>query len=121
MPQPHDRCVVVCLCAEWCTVCREYRTAFDALALEFPDSLFTWVDVEDSADVLGPVEIENFPTIAIGIGDALGFFGSLNPQREVLRRVLTNVVEGRTSIAPHGTEQRELYRRLLAHAHELPP
>ena len=44
---PAPTWTVVCLCAGWCGVCREYRAVFDALAAAHPQVRFDWVDVED--------------------------------------------------------------------------
>jgi hypothetical protein len=38
---------VVCLCAGWCGVCRDYRSGFDAVGPRWPDVRWEWLDVED--------------------------------------------------------------------------
>lgn len=62
-----DGPLVVCLCAAWCTACNGYRNDFDAIAREYPDVRFAWVDIEDHSDVLGDaaLDIETFPTLLI--------------------------------------------------------
>lgn len=49
-----------------------------------------WVDVEDAAisDALGDVDIQTFPTVAIGWGDRLLFWGEILPNEAVLRQLL---------------------------------
>jgi thioredoxin 1 len=84
---PHP-ILVVCLCAEWCTVCRAYRAVFDQVAAEHPDLRFLWVDVEDSAALLDRIDVENFPTILIGEGETPRFFGAITAQPGVLKRLL---------------------------------
>ena len=42
---------VVCLCAQWCGVCNQYRSTFAELASQFPQMRFVWLDVEDREDV----------------------------------------------------------------------
>ena len=79
---------VVCLCAEWCGTCREYREVFNKLAGEFENVGFSWWDIEDEADKLGDLDIENFPTILIRRGRWILFFGVLLPQPGHLRRLL---------------------------------
>ncbi len=88
--QAPDRCWrVVCLCAEWCGVCRQYRADFDRLASRFPDIAFVWVDVEDEADLAGDLDIETFPSLVIADGDGTVLFaGPLTPQPEVLARLI---------------------------------
>ena len=80
--------LVACLCADWCGACREYKPLFDSLARKFPNVRFLWVDVEDEADLIDPVEVENFPTILIAKGDAPLFFGTVLPHVETLVRLI---------------------------------
>lgn len=79
---------VACLCADWCGACREYRPMFDALAVKFPQLRFLWVDVEDEADLIDPIEVENFPTILISNDATPLFFGTVLPHIETLERLL---------------------------------
>lgn len=80
--------LVVCLCAQWCSTCRDYRAGFEALAAQFPASHFRWLDIEDEADALGDLDIENFPTLLIRRGPLVLFFGVLLPHLAHLRRLL---------------------------------
>ena len=80
--------LVACLCADWCGACREYKPLFDSLARKFPNVRFLWVDVEDEADLIDPIEVENFPTILIAKGDAPLFFGTVLPHVETLERLI---------------------------------
>jgi thioredoxin-like negative regulator of GroEL len=90
-PAAARRWQVVCLCAEWCGVCRQYRSDFDRLAFRFPEITFSWVDVEDEADVAGDVDIETFPSVVIADGEGVvRFAGPLTPQPEVLARLIVN-------------------------------
>ncbi len=85
---PPGESLVTCLCAEWCDVCREYRPGFDALAKRFPQLRFDWLDVEDDAEQVGELEIENFPTIRVMRGGVQLFYGAMPPQPEQLARLL---------------------------------
>ena len=93
--------LVVCLCAEWCTTCREYRPGFNDLAAEFPEASFCWLDIEERADDLGDLEVENFPTLLIQrrivnpqtSSAAVLFFGTMPPQLGHLRRMLASLRE----------------------------
>ena len=84
---------VICLCAQWCATCREYRPGFTDLAAQFPDSRFHWLDIEDRADDLGDLDIENFPTLFIARGEAILFFATMPPQLSHLRRMLESFGE----------------------------
>jgi thiol-disulfide isomerase/thioredoxin len=79
---------VVCLCAEWCGSCREYRAEFERLAGQFPGVAFLWRDIEDDAGSLGDIEVENFPTILVRRREWVLFFGAMLPQAGHLRRLI---------------------------------
>ncbi len=83
-----DEFLVVCLCAEWCGTCRDYQTGFDELAAQFPNTSFHWLDIEDRADDLGDLDIENFPTLFIQRGERVLFFGTMLPHLSHLRRLI---------------------------------
>lgn len=80
--------LVICLCAEWCGTCRDYRAGFDALASRFPDARFCWVDIEESADDLGEVDVENFPTMLIRRNQLVLFFGAILPHQSHLKMLI---------------------------------
>ena len=86
--------LVACLCAQWCGACREYQPLFESLQKEFPQATFRWVDIEDEADLVDPVEVENFPTLLIAQGGQARFFGTVLPHLETLRRLLQAQLEG---------------------------
>jgi thioredoxin 1 len=82
---------VACLCAAWCDTCGEYRPGFEALAREFPQAEFVWLDIEDDAEQVGDLEVENFPTIQVKRGDDVLFYGVLLPRHEHLDRLLQEI------------------------------
>jgi thioredoxin 1 len=84
---------VLCLCAEWCHTCVEYRPGFLDLAREFPRARFRWVDIEDEADEVGDLEVENFPTIRVTHGEELLFHGPMEPLHGQLRRLLASLIK----------------------------
>lgn len=84
----NDRWVVICLCAAWCDVCKQYRPDFDALAQRHPDKLFLWVDIEDLSELVEDYDVENFPTLLIQRGEAVSFFGMMQPDTGQLQRLL---------------------------------
>ena len=83
-----DGWVVACLCAAWCGTCSSYRAAFDALAARHPDKTFVWIDVEDQADIVGDLDVENFPTLLVQRGDDVAFFGTMLPDPKVADRLI---------------------------------
>jgi thioredoxin 1 len=117
--------LVVCLCAEWCDICRDYRPGFLALAREFPDAGFFWVDIEDNAAWAGDFEVEDFPTIAIQRNQWVLYYGTMLPHHSHLRRTLEEfrMQSAAQSLAyAHANDQRsdwqercDLRAALLAH------
>lgn len=88
-----DTWIVACLCAAWCDVCNSYRAGFNELAAQHPDKCIIWIDVEDQADVVGDLEIENFPTLLIQRNDTVAFFGTVQPDLRLTERLMLAQVE----------------------------
>lgn len=85
---PKTEILVACLCAQWCGTCNEYAPLFDQLQKNYPLAQFVWIDIEDEADLVDPVEVENFPTILIATHNVARFFGTVTPHIETLRRLI---------------------------------
>ena len=83
--------LVVCLCAAWCQTCGEFCGTFDRLARSHPGAGFVWLDVEDDSALVGDIEIENFPTLAVFRGDKALFYGVTMPQEGVVARTLASL------------------------------
>jgi len=83
------RLTVACLCAEWCHICNDYRAVFDELAASFDEPIqFVWVDIEEHEDLLGSLEVENFPTLMIGNAGALMFCGPVIQKSEHAKQLI---------------------------------
>jgi len=80
--------LVACLCAQWCNTCSDYRSPFEQLQTEFPGLKFVWVDIEDEADLVDPIEVENFPTLLLARQSEALFFGTVTPHIETLKRLI---------------------------------
>ena len=89
--------LVVCYCAQWCDTCREYAGAFARLAEKWPQHTFIWVDIEESPELLGDEDVENFPTLLVQAGDKNYFFGPMIPHAGHLDKLLET---GRTVLDP---------------------
>lgn len=85
---PGEPLWVVCLCAEWCGACREYRPFFEQVARAHPRFRFAWVDVEDHADIADDFDVETFPTMLVANDGGTRFLGPLLPHAETLSRLL---------------------------------
>ena len=105
------RWVVACLCAAWCGTCTSYRTAFDSVAARHPDKLFVWIDVEDQADLVGDLDVENFPTLLIQRDDTVAFFGTMLPDPALADRLVKAQAEQTSDelarLAGSSSERRE--------------
>ena len=84
--------LVACLCAEWCDTCVAYRPGFLALAGRFPRAEFRWVDIEDDAEAVEDIDVENFPTILVRRGGETLFHGVMLPHHEHLQRLLEKLM-----------------------------
>lgn len=104
---------VVCLCAQWCNVCRQYREDFVGLADRWPDVDFIWLDVEDESDVMQDIDVDTFPTLLLGYGENPVFMGALLPQVVVLERLLQSARKVPASLAPVTQQVRQLWSRVL--------
>ena len=58
------------------------------MAEKFPNMRFRWLDIEDCADDMGDLDVENFPTLLITRGDVVLFFGTMLPHLGHLQRTL---------------------------------
>ena len=115
MQQPPDSTShwwVICLCADWCGVCREWRDAFTATAASYPELRFAWVDVEDEAEAMGDVDIETFPTVLIALDDRPLFLGPVLPSGAGLRRLISSLRENTSASPGVPPEAESLLRRL---------
>lgn len=110
---PAPTLLVACLCAQWCGTCGEYRPLFDSLQKDFPLAEFRWVDIEDEADLVDPIEVENFPTLLIAHGGQARFFGTVTPHLETLRRLLQAQQDGASAARPDPQAQ-ALVQRLIS-------
>lgn len=115
-PQPWQ---LICLCADWCGTCREYRPQLVQEAARYPDVRFAWVDIEDQADAMGDMDVETFPTLLIAQGRRVRFLGPVLPSAGTIGRLLESLREDATGItAP--PEADDLLARLEAHGLQSP-
>ena len=94
--------VVVAFCADWCGTCREFRPVLERIAAAHPDWLFAWADIEDDADLVGDIDVDNFPTLAVFRNGVAVHFGVSLPLDQIVTRMLQSVAEaeGRPAAVP---------------------
>ncbi len=83
-----DGWVVACLCAAWCGTCSSYRATFEQFSAKHPGLCFVWIDIEDQADLLGDLDVENFPTLLMQKDGVVAFFGTMLPELALADRLL---------------------------------
>jgi hypothetical protein len=92
--------LVACLCADWCRTCGSYRevllTVRDDLRAAHPAwrTRFVWIDIEDEAELIGDLDIENFPTIVLARGAAVLFAGPVMPHAGTIERLVQGAIDG---------------------------
>ena len=94
--------LVVCLCAQWCGTCKEYREGFEKLAQSHPEARFVWLD------------IETFPSLLISDAQHARFLGPLLPQLPVLARLLQSLQDAGAAPKAVSATAQALRERVLA-------
>ena len=92
--------VVVALCAESCSMCREFEGACAAVAESRPGISLVWVDIEDDAPLIGDLDIAASPTLAIFAGDELRYYGPVSPNAAVIERLIDRPATPAATAAP---------------------
>ena len=104
--------LVACLCADWCSTCRDYQTTFVQMQAQFPGARFVWIDVENESELVDPIEVENFPTLLIARRDQALFFGTVTPHVETLQRLIRTQLEDDARALPPDADRDGLARRV---------
>lgn len=109
---------VVCLCANWCGLCTDYRAVFSTVArpsaAALPHHRFAWIDIEDQADWIGDIDVETFPTLLVANPQGLLFMGALTPHAATLSRLLASTREAGASRQAHTALSQMLVTELPA-------
>jgi len=110
-----DRLLVVCLCAQWCGTCRDYRAVLSQARERFATrATVLFVDIEDDEAWLDGLDVENFPTLLLARGDDVLFFGTVTPHAQTLTRLIEGALAGDLKPLRDGVAQ-ALARRLRDH------
>lgn len=103
---------VICLCAAWCGVCREWTPVFDELSARHPQVRFGWIDIEDEADAMGDVDVETFPTLLVAQDGHARFFGPVQPSAAQVERLLQSLRDDPRAGSETPAEAHRLLARL---------
>lgn len=107
--------LIGCLCAAWCDTCQAYRNGFNNLQNLHQDKCFAWIDIEDHAEMIDDLDIENFPTILIQYEHKILFLGTMLPDANLVHRLIQSLEEAITS---DGIEK--ISPNLQSSAHPIP-
>lgn len=111
MSQTPSRLLIACFCAAWCRTCDDYTHVVAFLKEQYaPTADVVWVDIEDHAEVLDEVDVENFPTLLVSDQHQVYFWGALLPHAttvtQLIDRVLSGKIQGVTDDAITQLDQR---------------
>ena len=109
-PLPGQRAWVICLCADWCGLCRDYQALFALMAARHPAFQFAWIDIEEQAELVGDIDVETFPTLLLADAEGLRFFGPVTPQAQTLSRLLDSLESSSLKATPHLQVTRQLLK-----------
>ncbi|MFU2489805.1 thioredoxin family protein [Thauera sp. WH-1] len=99
--------VVMALCADWCGTCREFQVVLERVARAHPEILFAWADIEDDAELVGDIDVDDFPTLAIFRGGRPLHFGASLPLEPVVTRLLESLAHSSAGAiaVPHAVSE----------------
>jgi thioredoxin 1 len=85
--------LVVCFCAAWCRTCDDYTQVISTLKSKYSSQVeFVWIDIEDQADLLDNIDVENFPTLLISDNNELYFWGTVLPHAATASQLIDRVL-----------------------------
>ena len=98
MPSNSHSCfVIACFCAAWCRTCDDYVRVFDLLKKNYAEHAeVVWVDIEDQAELLDDVDVENFPTLLVSDRQQVYFWGTVLPHVSTATQLIDRVMSGAT-------------------------
>ena len=112
--------LVACLCAQWCRTCDAYLDTLlqvrDALP-QGASTRFVWIDIEDESELVGDLDIEDFPTLLLARNGQVLFFGPILPHAQTLDRLVRNAIaQHEAPVAGLAPDVLALPGRLAGHA-----
>lgn len=116
LPEPPPL-LMACLCAQWCGTCRDYEAVFAACAAGFGAQVQPlWIDIEDDAELVDGIDVDNFPTLLLARDDAVLFLGTITPHAQTLTRLVAGALGGDLTPNVRDADAGALPRRLRAWA-----
>ena len=107
--------VVVAFCAAWCDTCNEFRRAYERLAAPRPETTFVWLDIEDDAEIVADVDVQNLPTLAVFRSGAALHFGVSLPHESTALRLIDVLAQSGSEMRNAPPEVARLPEKFDAH------
>lgn len=104
--------LVIVLCAAWCGTCNGFKEVAQSLGEHFTNTLFIWLDVEDDADVVGDIDVMNFPSLAVFREGVAVHYGVSLPHQGVVKRLISALLTNPIQEADVPEEVVELPQRI---------
>ena len=73
---------------------------------------FLWIDVEDEADLLHPLDVENFPTLLLAVDGAPVFFGPVTPHLQTLERLILSHIKDAQARSLPGSDLKNVVAKI---------
>src|SRR5262249_25453865 len=116
--------VLACLCAQWCGTCRDYAPLLAELGRGAlgPQLHTRWIDIEDEAELVDGIDVENFPTLLIARGARVLFYGTVLPHAATLQRLAETALANELALPSFDDDDTEAAVHTLAQrlARDLP-
>lgn len=76
----NDNKLVVCLCADWCSHCNDWKNPLIALSEKYPNDFFIWMDIERHSDMVSEVDLDTLPVLLVQKNNDIIFLGAVVPR-----------------------------------------
>jgi len=107
--------LVACLCAAWCGTCRDYAPLLAELGRDSGAAVRTrWIDIEDEAELVDGIDVENFPTLLIARGERVLFYGTVLPHAATLQRLAETALANELALPSFDDDDTEAAVNALA-------
>ncbi|MCV5555201.1 thioredoxin domain-containing protein, partial [Escherichia coli] len=76
----NDNKLVVCLCADWCNSCNDWKNPLIALSEKYRNDFFIWMDIERHSDMVSDVDLDTLPVLLVQKNNDIIFLGAVVPR-----------------------------------------
>lgn len=105
---------VICLCAQWCHICRDLTPEFARARDALPDVRWCWIDIEDDEHLLGDLDVDTFPSYLIGDNDGVRLFAAGPNKSDALVQFVRPYVSRQVAARDHDPAVQRAFRAIQA-------